>query len=268
MATVNSEIRRILKEKDAAIRSGAESMLELLKELHKQIQAELGRAALGSWDSYHLKQSLDSIEYQISNFTAKAKAEAAGLLKDAWAKGQSLVNAPLIEAGSGIYTGFYLSTSVLDTLTSFTFHKIENLSAYAWDTIKSELTLGMLGAKTPAEIAKAIGKDIDAGRFSSIAYRAEVITRTEMGRVFSTAAQMRMEEAAKYVDGLEKEWIHAGHPKKPRETHLLAHEQHVPVDESFNIGGIEMMYPRDPAAPLDEIINCGCDHQPYHARWA
>ena len=66
-----------------------------------------------------------------------------------------------------------------------------------------------------------------------------------------------MEEAAKSVDGLEKMWRHAGHPRSPRITHLAADGRHVPVDEPFDIGGVAMMYPRDPAAPSEEVINCG-----------
>jgi len=256
MATVNSEIRRILKDKDLAIRSGVESVMDLLKELQRQTLEELGKAALGSWDAYHMKQVLDSIEIQISNFQAKAKAEAGGLLNDSWDKGQALVYGPLNVGG--IYTGFHLSTSVLDTLKDFTFHKIEGLSDAAWEKIRGKLTLGILGGKTPQQVAEAIGKNLkDPSVFTSISRRAEVITKTEMGRAFSTAAELRMEDAAKNVPGMEKEWRHVGHPKVPRAMHLAADGQTVPVNEPFNIGGVRMMYPRDPAAPIDETINCG-----------
>ena len=256
MPAVNSEMKRIIREKDLMLKTGTQAMLDILKELQKQVMTELGQAALGSWNAYQLKQLLNSIEFQIANFTQKARAEASGLIKEAWGKGTSLIDDPL--AVNGIYTGFAISTSVLDTLSDFVFHKIKNLSDDAWVKIRGELTLGMLGGKTPQEVAKAIGKNLtDPSIFSSIAQRAEVITKTEMGRAFSTAAQTRMEQAAQHVDGLEKQWLHAGHPKKPRTAHMAAHGQHVPVNEPFNIGGMKMMYPRDPAAPLEEVINCG-----------
>ena len=256
MPSINSEIRRILKEKDRAIKTGTRAMLDVLKELQKQTLDEIGRASITEWDAYHLKQMLNSIEHQIDNFSAKAKAEADGLLEESWGMGRNLVDIPLADAG--IYTGFRLSTSALDTLKDFTFHKIEGLSEAAWDKIRGELTLGVMGGKTPQEVAKAIGKNLtDPSIFTSIAHRAEVITQTEMGRVFSTATELRMEQAADHVDGLEKMWRHVGHPKVPRLTHLAADGQHVPVNESFSIGGVEMMYPRDPGAPIEETINCG-----------
>lgn len=267
MPSVNSEIRRILKEKDRAIKTGTRAMLDVLKELQRQTLDEIGRAAITEWDAYHLKEMLNSIEHQIDNFAAKGKAEADGLLEESWGMGRNLVDIPLAEAG--IYTGFRLSTSVLDTLKDFTFHKIEGLSEAAWDKIRGELTLGVMGGKTPQEVAKAVGTNLtDRSIFTSIARRAEVITQMEMGRVFSTATELRMEEAADHVDGLEKMWRHVGHPKVPRSSHLAADGQHVPVNESFNIGGVQMMYPRDPGAPIDETINCGCDHIPFHASWA
>jgi len=256
MPTVNSEILRILKDKDRAIKTGTQAMLGILEETRKQIIKEIGGAAITEWDAYHLKQMLGAVESQIGNFSAKAKVEAGGLLNDAWGKGQTLVDTPL--AVSGIYTGFHLSTSSLDALKDFAFHKIDGLSASAWDKIQGELTLGVLGGKTPQEVASAIGKNLkDPSIFTSIARRAEVITQMEMGRVFSTATELRMEQAAEHVDDLEKQWRHVGHPKVPRPSHLAADGDHVPVDEPFDIGGIKMMYPRDPGAPIEETINCG-----------
>ena len=267
MPTVNSEILRILKDKDRMIKSGVQSVLDLLEEVRSQVIKEIGAAAVTEWDAYHLKEVLNSIESQIENFKVRAKIEAEKNLQAAWEKGQVLVDGPL--SVGGIYPGFGISTSVLETLKDFTFHKIEGLSNAAWDKIQGELTLGVMGGKTPQEVAAAIGKNLEVPSvFGSIANRAEVITKTEMGRVFSTAAELRMEEAGKYVDGLEKQWRHAGHPAVPRPSHLIADGQHVPVDEPFNIGGVLMMHPRDPAAPIEEVINCGCDHVPYHDRWS
>lgn len=271
---VNLQIKKILKEKDEKIRTGTQAVRDILKELQKQVMGEIGQAALGSWDAYYLKQMLNSIEYQIDNFAKKMKGKVGEMLDDMWGKGQVLVDMPL--AAGGIWTGFHLGTSVLDAMKDFAEHKIKSLSDDAWYRIKSELSLGILGGKTPQEVAKAIGKDLKDIKtpsvFKSIAERAEVITKTEMGRVFSKATQLRMEEAAKHVDGLEKQWIHAGHPKKARPSHEAAGKRgiHVPVNEPFPIFdkiGYALKFPRDPKADISETIGCGCDHVPYHEDW-
>ena len=243
-------------------------MLAILEELQAEVMVELGRAALGSWDYYYLQRMLPAIERQVANFRQKTQLEAAGLLKQHWGLGQSLVDAPVAAATPGIYMGFHLGTASLDALRDFTAHKLADISQEAYGRIRSEIQLGVLAGKAPAEVAKAIGRDLESPSiFRSIAYRAEVVTRTEMGRVFSNATQLRLDQAALVVPGMEKEWIHAGHPMQPRPTHLAAHGQRVPVDEPFQIGVQQMMYPRDPAAPLSEVINCGCDHVPWNPNW-
>ena len=265
MATVNSIIKRILKEKDAGIRTGVTAMRDVLQEVQKQVTAELGQAALGSWDSYHLKQVMNSLERRFAEFDLAAKKELGSQLDLAWNAGDALVVEPLTV--SGLSTGFNISTSSLEALKDFSFNLMEGVSKDAWIKIRGELNLGILG-KSPAEVAKAVGRNLkDKGIFRSVALRGEAITKTEMGRVFSKASQERMEKAAERVPGLEKEWRHRGHPKVPRPTHLSAHGQHVKVDKPFLIGGTAMMYPRDPLAGIGEVIHCGCDHVPYHENW-
>jgi hypothetical protein len=257
MASPKAEITRILREKMAGIKTGTQAMLKILEELRRQVIDEVGRASLESFDYHRLKQMVPAIEYQIKNFKEKAELEAAGLLERYWGMGQNLVDAGLgasqIQVG-----GFGLSASALDAMKEFTFNRIKGLSADAMTRIETELHLGVLGQKTPQEVAKAIGMNLkDPSIFKNITTRAETITETEMGRVFSQAAQYRMEEAAGQVEGLQKEWRHVGHPKVPRAAHLAANGQKVDVDKPFIIGGIPMMFPRDPQAPLSEIINCG-----------
>lgn len=251
----------------AGLKTGTQSMLNILEDLRKQVIDELGRASLESFDYYRLKQMIPTIEYQIQNFKTKAELEAAGLLEKYWGMGQNLVDAGL-EAGGITLGGFALSSSSLDATRAFTASKIKGLASDALNKIETELHLGVLGQKTPQEVAKAIGMNLKSPSiFKNIAERAEVITQTEMGRVFSQATQYRMEEAARHVEGLEKEWRHVGHPRVARPGHLAADGQRVPVDQPFMVDGIPMMFPRDPKAPLNEIINCGCDHVPWHARW-
>lgn len=269
MPKVTDEIKRILREKDRAVITGTEAMRGIVQNLLDQVRAELGQAALGSWDAYSLRKMLDSLEFQAANFAGTAKTEAGGLLDKSWALGKALVDGPLTAEGvGGVYSGFHLSTSSLETLKEYSNDYLQKVFGDAWIRTKGELTLGVLGGKTPKEVAAAIGKTLDGpGIYKSIAERAEMITKTEMRRVFSEAAQLRMEQAAEHVDGLEKEWQHVGHPRKPRITHLAANGQHVPVDRPFKIGGITMMFPRDPGAPIEETINCGCDHVPYRDQW-
>lgn len=131
--------------------------------------------------------------------------------------------------------------------------------------ISNEVSLGATGLKTPFEVMQAVGANLDdPSIFGTIARRAEVITRTELGRVQSVAGQARYEEAAAAgVAGLQKQWVHEGHAVKPRPGHVAAHGQVVGVHEPFIVEGERLMFPRDPAGSPGNTINCGCGSYPY-----
>lgn len=161
-----------------------------------------------------------------------------------------------------------ISTQVLDQIKQFSWGKINAITNDAQAKIRSELTLGLLGQKSPQEVAGAIAGTLERpGVFKGITERAEIITKTELGRSFSMASQASMENAADILPEMQKMWLHAGHPKSPRIYHLNLNGSIKPVDEAFLVGSIAMMYPRDPKAPIGEIINCGCMHVPYMAEW-
>lgn len=265
MKIVKTEMKRILKEKNRSIASARETIAAVMTELHGQVVNALGRAALGSWDSYYLTELVRALEEQMTAYGSKATTVLSGLLDDMWAAGTVMVDSALTLGG--MYTGFRISTSSLEALKDYSNGYLQKLFGDTWYSMKSEINLGILGAQTPQQVAQAIGVAMDEGIFKHALLRAETITQTEMGRIFSTATQTRMREAAEYVPDLEKQWIHAGHPKEPRLTHVIADGQHVPVKDPFLIGGVQMMYPRDPRAPIAEVIHCGCDHIPYHPRW-
>jgi len=265
MKIIKTEMKRILKDKNRSIAAGKDAIASIMTDLHGQVVNALGRAALGSWDSYYLTELQRSLEEQMAAYGVKAKAGLSGLLDDMWSAGTGMVDSAL--ALGGMYTGFRISTSSLDALKNYSNGYLEKLFGDTWHSMKAEINLGILGAQTPQQVAQAIGLSIDEGVFKNVLLRAETITQTEMGRIFSTATQTRMSDAAAYVPGLEKQWIHAGHPKAPRIMHIAADGQHVPVDQPFIVGAVTMMYPRDPKAPIAEVIHCGCDHVPYHAQW-
>jgi len=267
--TATSEIQRVLREKDAGTISGMKAMKTVLENMQQQVQGEIASAAVDSWDAFHLPQLSAAIKEHVDNFNVSAKGNLDDFLDNSWQHGENIVNAPLVAAGEVAIGGFGISGEVLSVMKDFTFHKIDGVSNSAWDKIRSELTLGVLGGKTPHEVSKAIGTNLtDPSIFKSIHARANVITHTEMSRVFDKSAHERMKTAAASVEGLQKEWRHDGHPKKPRATHQVAHGQIKDIEKPFEIGSVAMMFPHDPGAPIGEVINCTCTHLPYMKKWA
>jgi hypothetical protein len=143
---------------------------------------------------------------------------------------------------------------------------------------KEDLQAAILGQKTPQEVAGILAGSIENlpipknkwghPLFRSAAERAEVITGLETGRAFSIATQKSLESAGDAVPGLKKMWLHAGHPRTPRQSHLYMHGQTRDSDKAFyDTKDGQVMYPRDPNAPISEVIRCGCTHIPYAPEW-
>ena len=88
-------------------------------------------------------------------------------------------------------------------------------------------------------------------------YQAERLVRTEA----TNAANFATTESAKTIfpaEQLMKEWI-ASFDDRTRTTHAEADASDpVNANDTFMVGGEQMMFPGDPSAPAKEVINCRC----------
>lgn len=259
-----------------------EAIRLLLIELQRQVQQELLGVAPtdAGFPAWRLRQTLDSINGHLAVFETAAKRELAVAITESWQAGAGMLGEMVI-AGGGSFgiSGTLLQTMDpwLQNMKQYSWGKVEGLTADLAGKIKGELSLGVLGQKSPFEVAQGIvgslpkelptWKNSERTIFSSIEERAQVITQTEMGRAFSMAHQASMDAAADILPGLQKMWLHAGHPKKARIYHLRLNGAIKPVAEAFLVGNIIMMYPRDPKAPASEVIRCGCMHVAYMPEW-
>jgi len=272
---VTSKIKAILRERDAEIISGQEAVKALLEETRKQILMDLAVIPGDGYSAHFLRQSLAAINDQLATWETATNRELDGRLSTTWEMGSGLL--PAAAAASGVQLGqIGISSHVLDSLKDFTFGRIASVKGDLYNRIRGELSLGVLGQKTAQEVTQAIiggigNLPIPVGRggvpvFKSVQERAEVITGTEMGRAFSLATQKSIEAARETVPEMGSMWIHAGHPSRPRLIHLYMHGEVRTEGKPFyrTPEGIPVYYPRDPNAPIKEVIRCGCTHIPYH----
>ncbi len=105
------------------------------------------------------------------------------------------------------------------------------------------------GAPLP-EVASSIRSLIPA----IARYRADAIARTET----HGAANYGSNEAAKETGlPLRREWL-AAEDERTRESHAEADGQIVGMEDAFKVGNSLLMYPGDPSAPPEEVVNCRC----------
>ena len=153
-------------------------------------------------------------------------------------------------------------TEQVKAMRSFMTDRLADIGEQAKKKISEQMGLCLIGAQNPFQAAREIAAHLDTnGR--ARAYR---IVNTELGRAFSVATQERLMQAREVGLKMKKQWRRSGKIHS-RLTHDLADGQVVDADKPFTVGGVKMMYPRDPSAPVSETINCGCVCLPYMDDW-
>lgn len=241
----------VLKLRTELQRGSAGEITKLLKTALAEIRALLA-AQPSDYQRWYLPQLKASIEQVLDEFERGAARSVSGAAGRAFEAGQALVDAPL-EAG-GVRVSAMLpqvDTRQLQAMRTFMVDRIADISTTVANKIAGDLSLVVIGAQSPGDAISRIAGIVEGGRG-----RAITIVRTEVGRAFSTAANERMQQASEMLPGLKKQWRRSGKINS-RLEHDLIDGQIQPVDQPFVLGnGTRIMYPRDPAAPAKETINC------------
>jgi uncharacterized protein with gpF-like domain len=98
-------------------------------------------------------------------------------------------------------------------------------------------------------------------RQNALTSRAETIARTESAKNVHAGLDESMRQAVDRgdvrADQLVKEWIHAGRGHS-RPAHAALDGKQVKFGETFDVDGVQMQYPHDPTAPVEQVANCRC----------
>jgi len=233
-----------------------EAEVKRVQVLLERSRKEVGsRIAETEWQAHFLPQLQSAVKRAIEGYRLQYADLLQKALLNMWNAGIDQVDWPINYVGIGAHAP-EISRSALDIMQGYSADLVTNVSKDLVGRINGELTLGILGGKTPFEVMKAIGRNLDdPSVFRSIAVRAETITRTEMARVNSAARQARMSAVVKADPGRGwlKKWISSG-KFHPRPTHLALNGTTVSVTRDFP-GHIP--YPHAPGLPASEVINCG-----------
>jgi nicotinamide riboside kinase len=110
--------------------------------------------------------------------------------------------------------------------------------------------------------ADQIDRMVDRYRDRFLALRADTIARTETMRVLNVARQEAVDQVVEDTgidpSNVKRRWM-ATMDARTRDTHAEMDGQVVGMDEPFvSPSGAELMFPGDPSAPAEEVINCRC----------
>jgi HK97 family phage portal protein len=130
--------------------------------------------------------------------------------------------------------------------------KIKGIQESTLRSVRAELIRGVDSGEGIDKLSPRVGKFLE----KLYPHRAEVVARTEV----LTASNLASDIAARSTGvANRKEWI-ATRDERTRDTHTSVDAQIVPMDEAFQVGGSQMMFPGDSSmnAPAEEIIQCRC----------
>lgn len=263
------ELERILADIGGIVAGSEDAMTAILEEARQTIQAHLATLDLESGTRVILERAMAGTDEALTAMRARLEAEAREAAETAFDAGAALASRPVgaeFAVGSAAIT-----TDRLGILTQFSADLIQTISNDVRRRINGELVSVIVGAKTPGEAARAIGRNLtDPNHFRTIAHRARAIVVTEVGRAQALGTQAAQEHLAagqRAVGGPQprKRWLNA-HLPGARATHLAAEARYapggdpgpIPIGERFIIAGIAALYPRDPTLPARESVNCHC----------
>ena len=155
---------------------------------------------------------------------------------------------PYISANSFAVTQLALTENLLKRIPEETYQRIF-----------AQLVEGQQAGETIDQIADRIDRVLIFSGSDWWPNRARTIAQTEVHRAWQNgvlAAALYYEPAT--GPGWTKTW-HTEMDGKERASHRRANGQRRKLADKFQVGGVDLMYPGDPTAPADEVINCRCD---------
>jgi uncharacterized protein with gpF-like domain len=129
-------------------------------------------------------------------------------------------------------------------------NKVVGINQTTEDALRATLQEGEAAGETLRKLTARVQDVFDEASDS----RAVTIARTE---VVGSMNEANYVAAAQADLELTKEWL-ATDDERTREDHLEADGQEVAMDDFFDVGGFDMLYPGDPDGPAEEVINCRC----------
>lgn len=133
--------------------------------------------------------------------------------------------------------------------------KIHERKDYAWNRQKVEnsITQGIIQGEGINQITDRLVESL----ITTNENRMRTFARTAMTGAQNAGRQKQMEDAEEEGIRVKKRWV-ATLDSRTRDTHQELDGQEVPVNEPFEVEGMEIMYPGDPNAEPELVYNCRC----------
>ena len=245
---------------NAQRRASVSQVESILRETEARVLRQLKNAPT-DWQLHHLPKVQKAIADALTEMEREMAAAMAEQTQLAVSMGQATISGPLAAAGISLDLAPIISTRQVAATRFFQTDLIQGVAKRGLNKINMQMGLVISGAQTTTQAIDAVSLILQGDRG-----RAMTVVRTEVARAYGAASQEAKVEYRRFLPGLKKQW-HMSGKLHPRRTHQAVHLQIRDVDKPFDVGGEELMYPRDPKGSAKNTVNCGCESYSYMERW-
>lgn len=138
-------------------------------------------------------------------------------------------------------------------------NRLQNVPGEVFGLVQHVIDSGTTNGASIDDVTKQVQELFDTTDVQTWKNRARTVARTEVVGAYNGGlydAFSMIVEADPETTWV-KRWL-ATEDHRTRPDHKDADGQTVPWGQPFTVGGFSMMYPHDPAAPPQEVINCRC----------
>lgn len=133
----------------------------------------------------------------------------------------------------------------------------EQQAQFAWEAQQEAISTVILDAYREGWSVPETSEQLQSVLKDYAPWQATRLARTDLislanATSLASAQLLRPEDQPRY-----KIWLTA-QDDRVREAHVKADRQAVPIDQPFTVEGVALMYPGDPTAPAELIMNCRC----------
>lgn len=256
---IDRDIHMVLEQAASIEKNTVAEFLALVNRLREDVILTIVQG--GEIDAYMASMIKTRLDEIMRTYEQRFRDMMSENQRAMFVKGIQVVD-KAIETANILRAVPYLSTETLDQAQRYAATLVKNLTTDAVARISAEMDLAVLGQKSQSEVIREIGVNLSgASVFGTIRRRAEIIFRTEVNRINQMATVERLQQLAKQIPGLKKEWLHS-HTGFPRAGHLALDGMIIPAHELFTLRGdkgeFKVFGPYDPNLPPGETVNCRC----------
>jgi hypothetical protein len=262
-----AQLDLLTQQADALAPEARRRILALLRDLSREILADVARTAPSSYTAARLALLKSQVDNAMQQFSDAASAEVRKMEADVYRKTAVQVDATVTAGTGGVLVQPVIDTAALQVVQGYTADLIGGLTRDSAAKINAALQRAWLGRMDLAQLTAEIGGALEGGEFSGmfapIAERALSIASNEILRIQSLASVARINAMAAHHPQVEKMWKHVPIARVPRISHELADGQVRKPGDPFLVAGEKLQYPRDPSGSAENTINCHCLVVPY-----